>query len=91
VNELLQFVANSVVRLLSDPRAILDIVLIGALIYWVLSILQGTTAMAVLRGIVIVYLLGALLTNVFGLNTLGWLLRNLGTAILLVLLVLFAP
>jgi uncharacterized protein (TIGR00159 family) len=91
LSELLQFAASGVLRLLTDPRSLLDILLIAVLIYWVLSIIHGTTAMGVLRGIVIVYLVGGLLTSAFGLTMLGWALRSFLNVLVLVVIVLFAP
>jgi diadenylate cyclase len=91
LNELLQFVATAAQRLFWDPRTFVEILLITAFVYWLLSLIQGTTAMAVLRGIIIVYLVGAVLGNVFGLSLLSWILRNSVNALLLILPILFAP
>jgi diadenylate cyclase len=91
VNELLQFIAMAVLRLVTDPRNLLDIVLITILVYWLLTLIQGTTAMAIIRGIIMMYLVGAILGNVFGLGMVSWLVRNTFPALILVLPVLFAP
>jgi uncharacterized protein (TIGR00159 family) len=91
VNEFLQFVVMAVLRLLTDPRNVLEIALISIFVYWLLTLIQGTTAMAIIRGIIIVYLVGAILGNVFGLSLVSWLVRNTLPALFLVLPVLFAP
>jgi uncharacterized protein (TIGR00159 family) len=91
VNELLQFVSGSTLRLLTDPRNVLDILLIGAFFYGLLSLIHGTTGITILRGIAILYLAGAVLSNVFGLTTVSWLLRNSVPLLSVALVVLFAP
>jgi diadenylate cyclase len=91
VNELLQFVSGSTLRLLIEPRNILDIVLIAAFFYGVLTLIHGTTGITILRGIAILYLVGAVLSNVFGLTTVSWLLRNSVPLLSVALVVLFAP
>jgi diadenylate cyclase len=91
VNEPLQSIASAALRLLSDPRGLIELLLISAFFYWLLTLIQGTTAMAILRGVVIVYLGGAILGNVFGLSLLSWLLRNSLNALILILPILFAP
>ncbi len=91
MNELLQFVANAAIRLVTDLHNVVEIALIAAFFYWVLTLLHGTTAMAIIRGIVIVYLAGAVLGNVFGLSTLSWVLRTSLPLLLFALPVVFAP
>jgi diadenylate cyclase len=91
VNELLQFFSGSTLRLLTDPRNVLDIVLIAAFFYGVLTLIHGTTGITILRGIAILYLVGAVLSNVFGLTTVSWLLRNSLPLLSVALVVLFAP
>jgi diadenylate cyclase len=70
---------------------VIEIVLIAAFVYWLLTLIQGTTAMAILRGVIIIYLVGGLLGNVFGLSLLSWLLRNSVNWLIVILAVLFAP
>jgi len=91
VNELMQFVSGSTLRLLTDLRSILDIALIAVFFYGVLTLIHGTTGITILRGLAIVYLVGAVLANVFGLTTVSWLLRNSVPLLSVALVVLFAP
>jgi diadenylate cyclase len=91
LSELLQFVVGALMRLQSDPRALVEIVLIATFVYWLLSMIQGTTAMAIIRGIIIVYLVGAVLGNVFGLSLVSWVVRNSLGALILIIPILFAP
>jgi uncharacterized protein (TIGR00159 family) len=91
VNELLQLLSGSTLRLLIDPRNLLDILLIAACFYGLLSLIQGTTGFSILRGIAILYLGLGVLSNVFGLTTVGWALRNSLPLLSVALVVLFAP
>jgi uncharacterized protein (TIGR00159 family) len=74
-----------------EPRDLLDILLVTAIAYWLLSLIQGTTAVALLRGIVLVIVVGSLMSNIFGLAVLGWLLRNSIPALLVAIPILFQP
>lgn len=74
-----------------DLRSLADILIIAFIIYWVLLLLRGTTAMAVVRGIVALLLLGWVLSSVFQLTMLGWLLRSSLPAMLIILPILFQP
>lgn len=83
--------ASAALRLLTDPRSVIEIVLIAGFVYWLLSLIQGTTAMAILRGIIIVYLAGGVLAYAFQLSLVGWLLRNSVNVLFLAIPILFAP
>jgi uncharacterized protein (TIGR00159 family) len=74
-----------------EPRDLLDILLVTAITYWLLSLIQGTTAVALLRGIVLVFVVGSLMSNILGLAVLGWLLRNAIPALLVAIPILFQP
>ena len=69
----------------------LDILIIAAIFYWLLLLLRGTTAMSLLRGIVIVLLFSFILSSVFQLTMVGWLLRNSFPALLIAIPILFQP
>jgi diadenylate cyclase len=70
---------------------LLDILLVALICYWLLSLIQGTTAMALLRGIVLVLVVGSAVSWLFGLTMLGWLLRNAILASLVAIPILFQP
>ncbi len=91
MNELLQSLLSAAVRLFTDGHNLIEIVLITVFLYWVLTIIQGTTAMTIIRGIIILYLVGAVLGNALGLSTVNWVLRNSVPFLLFGLPVLFAP
>src|SRR3989338_6004982 len=74
-----------------DLRSVIDILVVAFLLYWVLILLQGTTAITLLRAIVSVYLVGFLVSSVFQLTMVSWLLRNSLPAMLVAIPILFQP
>ena len=74
--------------------ALLDILLVGLLFFWILGILQGTRAVQLLRGIGIV-LAGSFLVSTLAeqrLETLSWILRTVvQPALVVAVVVLFQP
>ncbi|MFH1485756.1 MAG: diadenylate cyclase CdaA [Chloroflexota bacterium] len=89
MSELLSTVAATLGRL--DARGAVDILIIAAIFYWLLLLLRRTTAMSLLRGIVIVFALGFILSNVLQLTMVGWLMRNSVTGLLVAIPILFQP
>jgi len=87
--EFVEFVA-SIIRGFG-LRAFVDILIVGGIAYWLLSLIQGTTAVALLRGIAFVFIVGSLASNLLGLAVLGWLLRNSIPALLVAIPILFQP
>jgi diadenylate cyclase len=85
----LEFLRNVVVSF--DLRAFFDVLVVAAIIYSLLRLIQGTTADALLRGIVIVFFVGSAVSSIFGLTMLGWLLKNALPALFVAIPVLFAP
>src|SRR5512146_1035135 len=74
-----------------DLRSVLDILIVAAIVYWILNLIQGTSATALVRGMVTLILLAALLGNVLDLVVLNWLLRNSIPALLVSIPILFQP
>src|SRR3977135_1998819 len=72
-------------------RAILDIAIVALLLYWLLSLIAGTSAATLVRGILILLTLGFVLSNLFNLTMLQFLLRASIPALIFVIPVLFAP
>jgi diadenylate cyclase len=72
-------------------RSIFDIVVVAFLVYQLLSLIQGTTAVALLRGMALVFVIGTLASNLLGLTVLGWLLRNSIPALIIAVPILFQP
>jgi uncharacterized protein (TIGR00159 family) len=73
------------------PTAILDIAIVSLLLYWLLSLISGTSAATLVRGILILLTLGFVLSNVFNLTMLQFLLRNSIPALIFAIPVLFQP
>lgn len=77
------------------PNEFVEIFCIAVLLYLVLRLVRGTIAGSILRGVMIMVLLGALLTaflvKQFELLVLGAILKSLATYILFALLLVFQP
>jgi diadenylate cyclase len=74
-----------------DLRGVADILIVAGLIYWLLLIIKDTTAVMLVRGLAILVLGGALVSNLFQLPVLGWLIRNSIPALLVAIPILFQP
>lgn len=70
---------------------ILDLAAVTLIFYWLLAVVQGTRAVQLVRGIVILWLASAFLSTVFQLTTLTWLIRNSGLALLVAIPIIFQP
>jgi uncharacterized protein (TIGR00159 family) len=73
------------------PSAVIDIAIVTLLLYWLLSLISGTSAATLVRGILILLTLGFVLSNVFNLTMLQFLLRNSIPALIIAIPVLFQP
>jgi uncharacterized protein (TIGR00159 family) len=71
--------------------SLLDIAIVALLLYWLLSLISGTSAATLVRGILILLTLGFVLSNLFNLTMLQFLLRASIPALIFVIPVLFAP
>lgn len=77
---------------LVDPTALIDIVIVSLIFYWLLGVIRGTRAVQLLRGIGVVLALSILLGSVLPLQTLKWLLSNaIQPALFVAIPVLFQP
>jgi diadenylate cyclase len=74
-----------------DAAAAVDIALISLLIFWVLLLLRGTTAMVIMRGAFFLLIAAFVLGRVFDLRVLNFLLRNSITGLLIGMPIVFAP
>lgn len=70
---------------------LLDLAAVSLIFYWLLTVVQGTRAVQLVRGIIILWLASALLSSVFQLATLTWLIRNSGLALLVAIPIIFQP
>jgi diadenylate cyclase len=69
--------------------SVIDIISIAVVIYLALLLLKGTTAMSLLRGILIVVIGAVILTEALNLTVLSWLLRNSFPALLIAIPIVF--
>lgn len=74
-----------------DARSVLDILIVAVILYWILNLIQGTTAVALVRGMVTLILLATVLGNLFDLVVLNWVVRNSIPAFLVAIPILFQP
>jgi diadenylate cyclase len=74
-----------------DVSAAVDILIISGSIYWLLLLVRGTTAMTVLRGVGVLLVGAFLLSRVFDLTMLNWILRNSLAGLVIGMVVIFQP
>src|ERR1041385_1445226 len=70
---------------------ILDIAAVTLIFYWFLTVVRGTRAVHLVRGVIILWLAAALLSKVFPLDTLTWIISNSGIALLVSIPIIFQP
>ncbi len=73
------------------PAAIVDILLVALIFFGTSFFFRGTQAIALLRGTLIVLVSMILISSMFNLLALGWLLRNLITVLAVAIPVIFQP
>lgn len=71
--------------------SVLDILLVALIFYGLFYFVQGTRAVTLLRGTIIVVFLAVLASNVFHLTAVNWLIRNSIPALLVAIPVIFQP
>lgn len=83
----------NVVWLLSrlDARNIVDIVLVAGIVYGVLIMVQGTQAVQLLRGVILLALGVSLFGSIAELTAFTWLVRSAGQALLVVVAIILQP
>ncbi len=73
------------------PLAIIDILLVAMVFFGASFFFRGTQAIALLRGTLLVLVSMILISSVFNLLAMGWLLRNLITVLAVAIPVIFQP
>lgn len=76
---------------LSNPRNVIDILVVASIIYWLLWVAQGTRATQLIRGIVTLLAVVFLVGTTFQLTTLNWMLSQTWPVLLISLPVIFQP
>ena len=74
-----------------ELNSLIDIALVTAIFYGILRLFAGTQGVQLLRGVLVIILVGALAANFSGLVAFTWLIRTGGVAILIALPVIFQP
>jgi diadenylate cyclase len=74
-----------------DIASIIDVLLVAAVLFWLLSLIQGSRAMQLFRGVIFLVFVMVIATNVLRLTALSWLIRNSITALLVAVPVIFQP
>ena len=74
-----------------DPPAVVQIILVGLLLYAVLTLIQGTQADILLRGVLLLFIVLNVVGRVFQLTLIIWILENALPGIILVIAIIFAP
>ncbi len=70
---------------------VIDILLVSVLFYFLFSLAQGTQAVQLLRGMVLVILVVFLVSQILPFQGLGWLVKNALPALLVAIPVIFQP
>jgi diadenylate cyclase len=71
--------------------SLLDILIVALIFYWLFRLIQGTHAVPLLRGLVVVVVVTVVITSVFELTAFSWLTRNSLPALLVAIPVVFQP
>jgi len=74
-----------------DLVSVLDILLVAAIFYLILRLFQGTQAIQLLRGIIVLALIIGVLSSLLNLLAFKWLIRNGISALLVAIPVIFQP
>ena len=77
---------------LLNPIHILDIAIVAIFIYKVISMVKGTRAVQLIKGLLLLLVLTAVSSSsVLGLNTVNWILEQIKTMLLIAIPVVFQP
>ena len=74
-----------------DFESALEVAIISVVVYWLLRLLRGTTAMTVVRGISILVVVIVLLSRAINSVVLDWLINNALAVLVLFVLIVFQP
>lgn len=74
-----------------DYRTVIDIIVVTLIVFWILRAVEGTRAIQLIRGVVILLVLTAVLGPLLQLTTLSWLIRNSLPVLLIAIPVIFQP
>ena len=69
----------------------LDILLVSLIFFWVFTLIQGTQAVPLLRGVVMIVIIAEVISNLVQLTAVSWLIRSALPALLVAVPVVFQP
>ena len=87
INEFTQFTDNQWVRMILN---VIDILLVWLVIYKILTLIRGTKAVQLLKGIFVIIII-RIITVYFGLTTLGWMTKQVIDYGFLAIIIIFQP
>jgi uncharacterized protein (TIGR00159 family) len=90
MNQLIEQLGN-IFKQINVPAALVDILILVLLIYGLLSILRGTRAEVLVRGLIILFGLAFFIVNIVQLPVLKWVVTNSLQFIIFAIIVVFAP
>jgi diadenylate cyclase len=71
-------------------RIVIDILIVAYIFYWIYTFLSRSRAIQIVKGLVIIFI-AAVLSKILRLDTLNWLITNLTSSIVIMLIILFQP
>ena len=74
-----------------DASAAIDMLIITLSIYWLLLLIRGTTAMTVLRGVIVLLIAAVALSRALDLRVVSWMLRSSVTGLVIGVAIVFQP
>ncbi len=90
MEEIFNSIQNYIAAFWSYFRNILDVIIVSFLFYWAYSFLSHTRAIQLLKGLIVIAIV-ALLSNVLRLDTLNWLITNITSYVVILIMILFQP
>jgi diadenylate cyclase len=83
-----EFYSSQSIKLIRD---IIDIALVSYFIYKIFTLVSGTRAIQVIKGIFILFIFYVIVQYVLQLKTMAWIMQNLATLIIVALPIVFQP
>ncbi|MBN2038543.1 MAG: diadenylate cyclase CdaA [Spirochaetes bacterium] len=90
MEEIFNNIWNYIAIFWSYARNVFDIIIVAFLFYWAYSFLSNTRAIQLLKGILVIAVV-AILSNILRLDTLNWLITNISSVVVILIVILFQP
>lgn len=69
---------------------IIDLLIVGVIIYFLLNLIKGTRAVQLIKGLVVIFI-ASVISQLFNLNTVHWFLQSVLTMLIVALPIVFHP